>query len=160
MNSVTLRKREIIVERHLLRLRAKFFAEIIPSNPNIFCARRDVRTLRRLSFISSDCLSASMGDRRMARLAGIHADTSAVTRHMSAAASSPHGVMTRYIPTFSPLLSKKPNESRRHHSVIPMPAHPASIPSGMPTAQSTSASYMTVPRICRRVAPIDFSIPN
>ena len=96
----------------------------------------------------------------MARPAGIHADTSAVKMHISAAASSPHGVITRYMLTFSPLPSKKPKESRRHHSVIPIPAHPASIPSGIPIAQSTSASYMTVPRNCLRVAPIDLSIPN
>ena len=76
----------------------------------------------------------------MARPAGIHADTSAVKRHISAAASSPHGVITRYMLTFSPLPSKKPKESRRHHSVIPIPAHPASIPSGVPMAQSTGQS--------------------
>ena len=54
MNNVTLRNREMTVERYRLRLRLKFLEAIIPSKPKSFWVSLEVRTSFPLIFTSPD----------------------------------------------------------------------------------------------------------
>ena len=158
INSTILKKRETMVERYLFLFRLKFLEAIIPSKPNSFFVRGEVRSFFPFSLISWDCRMESMALMRMARPAGIQAEISVITRLMKTVRMRPMGLITSFISTVEPI--RKAKLFRRHQRVMPIPMQPDRIPRGIPARQSRKPSNRTLCRICFLVAPMDFRMPN
>ena len=121
-----------------------------------FAARAAPRRDTRLPLAAR---SESMMFVRLARFAGIHTDTSTVTKVSAEAAASTHP-FTATLKATSPEPASWEIAGPSAAKVTAHPAKPISRPQGMPMRATMSPSSTTARRSCRREAPTEDRSPN
>ena len=155
---------EAVIVRAFLPFLLRFLFASSPSYPKIRRMSFDDLSLFAFILISLFCLIASIGVIFDALIAGMSEEIKIVNMLTSTIAIIDKGSTTIFIlrlSAFAPVIipveiMSLPSNVR----VIPMPAIPARIPTGMPTKPNTTPSKNTENCFCFLVAPTEESIPR